>query len=57
MNGRIKDIVLGLSFLIRFVIMNVVYFKVNWLSRFRVSDMRNEIFYVFNGIVIVFMMY
>lgn len=56
-NGRIKDIVSGLSPLTRLVITNAVYFKANWSSRFRASDTRNETFHAPNGTVIVPMMH
>jgi serpin B len=52
-NGRIKDIVSGLSPLTRLVITNAIYFKANWSSRFNPSKTHNDTFFFSRGSVIV----
>ncbi|MBP1911606.1 serpin B [Thermococcus stetteri] len=56
-NGRIKDIVSGLSPLTRLVITNAIYFKANWSSRFEATNTRNETFHAPNGTILVPMMH
>ncbi|WP_297497509.1 serpin family protein [Thermococcus sp.] len=56
-NGRIKDIVSKPSPETRLIITNAIYFKANWLSRFRADETRNGTFHSPRGPVTVPMMH
>ena len=55
-SGRIRELVSGLSPLTRLVIVNAVYFKANWSSRFNPHNTRNGTFYTPNGSITTPMM-
>ncbi len=48
-NGRIKNLVSGLSPLTRLIITNAVYFKANWSLRFNPNDTHNGTFRLSSG--------
>ncbi|WP_461865747.1 serpin family protein [Thermococcus sp.] len=52
-NGRIKNLVSGLSPLTRLIITNAVYFKANWSLRFNPSNTHNGTFTLSSGKTIV----